>query len=106
MWKRKFQKNSKKIKKFKNTITASFRGKIGRKTLRKGENKNYSKRFVPSRRVRENSKKIAKIFKKLKNTIMADFHGKIGLKGQRKIENKNYRYVSFLLDVQEKIPKK
>ena len=34
--------------------------------------------FVHSRRVRENSKKIAKIFKKLKNTIMASFHGKIG----------------------------
>ena len=34
--------------------------------------------FVHSRRVRENSKKIAKILKKLKNTIMASFHGKIG----------------------------
>ena len=56
-WKRKFQKNSKKIKKLKNTITASFQGKIGWKTLRNGE-------------------------------------------------NKNYRYVSFLPDGQEKIPKK
>ena len=37
---------------------------------------------------------------------MASFHGKIGLKGQRKRENKNYRYVSFLPDRQEKIPKK
>ena len=37
---------------------------------------------------------------------MADFHGKIGLKGQRKRKNKNYRYVSFLPDGQEKIPKK
>ena len=37
---------------------------------------------------------------------MADFHGKIGWKGQRKRENKNYRYVSFLTDGQEKIPKK
>ena len=37
---------------------------------------------------------------------MALFHGKIGLKGQRKRENKNYRYVSFLPDGQEKIPKK
>ena len=36
---------------------------------------------------------------------MASFHGKIGWKGQRKRENKNYRYVSFLLDVQEKIQK-
>ena len=37
---------------------------------------------------------------------MALFQGKIGLKGQRKGENKNYRYVSFLPDRQEKIPKK
>ena len=37
---------------------------------------------------------------------MASFHGKIGWKGQRKGENKNYRYVSFLPDVEEKIPKK
>ena len=44
MWKRKFQKNSKKIQKFKNTVTASFQGKIGWKKLRKRDNKNY--RFV------------------------------------------------------------
>ena len=37
---------------------------------------------------------------------MALFHGKLGLKGQIKSENKNYRYVSFLPDGQEKIPKK
>ena len=37
---------------------------------------------------------------------MASFHGKIGWKGQRNGENKNYRYVSFLPDGQEKIPKK
>ena len=37
---------------------------------------------------------------------MASFHGKIGWKGQRKRENKNYRYVLFLPDRQEKIPKK
>ena len=37
---------------------------------------------------------------------MASFLGKIGWKGQRMRENKNYRYVSFLPDGQEKIPKK
>ena len=37
---------------------------------------------------------------------MASFRGKIGWKGQRNWENKNYRYVSFLPDGQEKIPKK
>ena len=66
---RKFHKNSKIFKKLKNTITASFQAKIGWKRLRKRENKNYlsvSFCFVPSRRVIENSKKIAKIFKKLK----------------------------------------
>ena len=41
-WKRTFQKNSKKIRKLKKTITATFQGKIGWKTLRKGKNKNYS----------------------------------------------------------------
>ena len=48
-----------------------FRAKIGRKRMRKEENKNY--RFVPfhSYPVRkENAKKKAK---KLKNTIMASF---------------------------------
>ena len=37
---------------------------------------------------------------------MAAFHGKISWKMLRKIENKNYRYVSFLPDRQENIPKK
>ena len=40
-------------------------------------------RFVSTRRVIENSKKIAKKFKKLKNTIMASFQAKIGWKRQR-----------------------
>ena len=43
---------------------ASFQAKIGWKTLRKRENKNY--RSVPIRYVIENSKQIAKKFKKLK----------------------------------------
>ena len=51
MGERKFQKNSKKTQKLKNTITASFQGKIGWKTLRKGENKNYrSVSFLPDGR--------------------------------------------------------
>ena len=45
---RKFQKNSKKIKKLKNTIIASFHAKIGWKILRKRANKNYrSVLFLP-----------------------------------------------------------
>ena len=38
----------KKFKKLKNTVVASFQAKIGRKSLRKGENKNYpSVPFLP-----------------------------------------------------------
>ena len=80
---------------------ASFQAKIGWKTQRKRENKicrSVPFRFVPTRRVIENSKKIAKKLKKLKNTIMASLQAKIGWKRQRKSENKNYRSVPFLLD--------
>ena len=52
----------------------SFPGKIGWGRMRKKENKNY--RSVPTRRVIENSKKIAKKFKKLKNTVMTSFEAK------------------------------
>ena len=37
---------------------------------------------------------------------MSSFQAKIGWKRQRKRENKNYRFVSFLPDWLEKIPKK
>ena len=57
-----------------------------------------SLRFVPARRVIENSKKIAKKLEKLNNTIMAPFQAKIGWKRMRKRENKNYHYVSLLPD--------
>ena len=55
---------------------ASFLAKIGWKRRRKRENKNCRSvpfRFVPTRRVIENSKKIAKKLKKLEETIMASF---------------------------------
>ena len=65
-----------------------------------------SPRFVPSRRGRENSKKIAKKLKKLKNTITDSSQAKIGGKMMRKRENKNYHSVSFIPDGKEKIPKK
>ena len=76
----------------------SFQDKIGWKKMRKGKNKNYRSvpfRSVPSRRVIENSKKIAKKFKELKNTIMASFQAKTGWKRPRRRENKNYRSVPF-----------
>ena len=37
---------------------------------------------------------------------MASFQAKIVWKRLKKRENKNYRFVSFLLDGQQKIPKK
>ena len=76
----------------------SFQAKIGCKRMGKRENKKLSFRFVSTRCVIENFKKIAKIFKKLKNTIMTSFHAKIGWKSPRKGENKNYRSIPFQLD--------
>ena len=64
----------------------------------KRENKKLSFRFVSTRCVIENFKKIAKIFKKLKNTIMTSFRAEIGCKSPRKGENKNYRSVPFQPD--------
>ena len=53
----------------------SFQAKIGWKRMGKRENKKLSFRFVSTRCVIENFKKIAK---KLKNTIMDSFQAKIG----------------------------
>ena len=82
---RKFQKNSKKIQKIKkyhygvissqNRLEKAQREKI--KII-------VSFCSVSTRRVRENSKKIAKKFNKLKSTVMASFQAKIGWKKQRK----------------------
>ena len=77
---------------------ASFQAKIGWKRMRKRENQKLPLRFIPARRVIENSKKIIKKFEKQKNTVMASFQAKIGWKRMRKRENKNYHYVSFLPD--------
>ena len=77
---------------------ATFQAKIGWKRLRKRENKKLSFRSISTRRVIENSKKIANKFKKLKNTIMTSFQAKIDWGWPIKIENKNCRSVSFLLD--------
>ena len=63
---------------------ASFLAKIGWKRMRKRENKKLSLRFVPTRCVIENSKKITKKFKKIKNTNKNSFQAKIGWKKMRK----------------------
>ena len=77
----------------------SFHAKIGWKSLRKRENKNYHSVPFPSNPIRNrNSKKIAKKFKKLKSTIMDSFQAKIGWNSLRQRENKNYHSIPFQPD--------
>ena len=68
------------------------------KAKKKERTQKLSVRFVLTRTVTENLKKIEKKFKKLKNSFMASFQAKIGWKRQRMRENKNYRFVSSLPD--------
>ena len=63
---------------------ASFKAKMDWKMLRKREKQKLSFRFILTRCLIENSKKIAKKFKKLINTFMASFRAKIGWKRMRK----------------------
>ena len=76
----------------------SFQAKIGWKRMGKRENRKLSLRFVSTRCVIENFKKIAKKFKKLKNTIIDSIQAKIGWNSLRKIENNNYSSVPFQPD--------
>ena len=75
---RKFQKNSKKIQKMKK----NHYGVISiQNRMEKSEKEIKSKlsfRFVPTRRVIENSEKLAKKFKIEKNTITNSFRVKVG----------------------------
>ena len=77
-------------------VVASFQAKIGCKRLKKDRKQKLLFRFVPTRRVIENCKKIRKKFKKLKNTIMASFQAKVNRKSPRNGENKNFvRFRSY-----------
>ena len=69
------------------------------KKAEKDGKQKLSFRFVPTRRVVENSKKIEKKFRKFKNTIVASFLAIIGWNRMRNRENKNYHSVSFQTDV-------
>ena len=92
---RKLKKNSQKIQKFKK-YHYGFNSSQNRLEKDAKERKQKSSlRFVPTRRVIENSKKIATKFKKLNNTIVASFQDKIGWKTQKKRENKNCHSVPF-----------
>ena len=72
---------------------ASFQAKIGWKSPRKSESKNY--RSVPL--LPEPQQKIPKKQQKnSKNSIMALFQDKVGQKRPGKKEKRNYRSVPFL----------
>ena len=96
-YKWKFQKYSNKIRKS-NKYPYGFISRQNRleKAAKEWKEK-LSFRFVLTRRVIENSKKIAKKFKKLKKTIMASFQSKIHRR-PRKRENENYCSNPFLHD--------
>ena len=74
---------------------ASFQAKTGWKRLTEKIKIIVSFRSVPTRRVRENSKKRTKKFNKLKDTVLASFQAKIGWNRLTNRENKNCRSVSF-----------
>ena len=87
----------------------SFQVKISWKMMGKRENEKLSFRFVSTRRVTENSKKVAKKFKKLKNTIMASFQAKLGGEGRErarvKIKVSFCSYPTRYRKIQKKKPK-
>ena len=88
---------------------ASFQVKIGRKSTRKRENKNYYYiSFIPDAKLKipRKQQKNSKNSRKSKYTIMPLFQAKIGCKMPRKREFENYRSVSFQPDAKQKIPKK
>ena len=76
---------------------ASFKAKIGWKRPRK-KDQQLSFRFLPTRRIIENSKKIGKKFRKFKNIVVASFPAIIGWNRPRNRENKNYHFVWFQPD--------
>ena len=95
---RKFQNKSKKIQKIKIYHYGFISRQNRLEKAEKEKKQTLSFHSVPTRRVIENSKKIAKKLKNFNNTIMASFQAKIGWNRMTKIENKNYHYVSFLPD--------
>ena len=68
------------------------------KKVEKDGKQKLSFRFVPTRRVIENTKKIENKFRKFKNTVVASFQAIIGWNRPRNRENKNYHSVSFKPD--------
>ena len=77
---RKFQKNNKKIQKNKKYHYEFISSQNRLEEAEKERKYKLLFRFVPTRCVVENSKKITKKFKKIKNTIKNSFQAKIGWK--------------------------
>ena len=77
---------------------ASFQAKVGWKSPRKEENKNFRSISFLHDALQKIAKKQEKKSKKFKNTIMASFQAKVSWKSPRKGENENFRSISFLLD--------
>ena len=100
--KRKFQKNSKKIQKFRKHHHSFFssQNRSGKAEKERKKKKNRSDGFlwVPTRPGIENSKKIVKKFKNLENTIIPSFQVKIGWERPRKRENKKNKFDGYLPD--------
>ena len=86
---RKFQKNSKKIQKFRKNHHSfvSIQNRLGKATKERKGKKSF--RWVSKRPEIENVEKTAKKFKKLENTIVASFRARIGWKRPRMREKKN-----------------
>ena len=94
---RKFQKNSKKLKKIKkyHYDVISIQNRL-EKAQREKIKIIVSFRSDLTRKSK--LKKIARKFNNVKNSIMASFQAKIGWKRPRKRKNKNCLFVPFLTD--------
>ena len=74
----------------------SFQAKVGWKRMGKRENKKLSFRFVPTRCVIENSKKIRKKIQKIQKYHYEFISSQNRLEKDEKDRNKNFSSVSFL----------
>ena len=95
---RKFQKIGKILKNIKKYHCGFISSQNTLKKAEKDGKQKLSLCFVPTRRVKENSKKIEKKFRKFKNTVVASFQAVTGWNRLRTRENKNYHSVSFQPD--------
>ena len=92
---RKFQKNSKKIRKTKQYHYGLISSQNRLEKAEKEKKCKLSFCSVPTRRVIQNSKKIEKTLKKLNKTFMASYHAKIGWKRPRKRKRYELSFHSF-----------